>query len=106
MPLLAALLSALATQLFNLLAYFFARRVGVVLAAAAALATIMAALYAAMRGVIAPLAAQLFSTSYGSIIGLAFPPVAGTCMVAFGTTWAACALYTWQRANIRALASG
>jgi hypothetical protein len=27
-------------------------------------------------------------------------------MVAFGSTWAACALYTWQRANIRALASG
>jgi hypothetical protein len=54
-----------------------------------------------MRGVVIPLAAALFQTSYGSIFGLAFPPIAGTCILAITTVWSAAALFSYQRIAIR-----
>jgi hypothetical protein len=105
MPLLAVLWTAISAQMMGLVAFFLAKKVGVIVLVVAALATSAGALYLTMRGLIVPLASSLFSTSYGSIIGLAFPPVAGTCMLAISGTWIACGLYSWQRSAIKAIAA-
>lgn len=83
----------------------FAKKVVLALAGVTALAAIAGALYATMRSVVIPLAGQLFSTSYGSIIGLAFPPIAGSCILALTTVWSAAALYSYQRTAIRQITS-
>ncbi len=103
MPLLGGLLAALFGQMFGVLAYIFAKDVAIKLAAVVAFGVFTLALFAAMRAAIVPLASSLFSTSYGSIIGLAFPPIAGTCILAITATWVACALYSYQRNIMQAI---
>jgi len=46
---------------------------------------------------VAPIAAAAFSTSYGQVLGLAFPPIAGSCLASIAAVWAACGLYGIQR---------
>jgi len=101
MPIFAALVSLLFTKLMLFLGLMFAKKVALTILGVAALVTIAGALYATMRGVIIPLATSLFSTSYGSILGLAFPPIAGTCILGIFTVWSACGLYSYQRTAIR-----
>lgn len=105
MPIFAAMVSLLFTKLMLFLGFMFAKKVALVLLGVTALVTISAALYGVMRGVVIPLASALFSTSYGSILGLAFPPIAGTCIVGIFTVWSACGLYSWQRTAIRNITS-
>lgn len=105
MPLFAGLVTFLMTKVLLFMSLMFAKRVALAILGVAALATIAGALYATMRGVVIPLASQLFSTSYGSIIGLAFPPVAGTCILGIATVWSACGLYSYQRTAIRQITS-
>lgn len=97
MPLLAAWLG----NLFGGLVAFLARFVGVKLAArtlgVAGMVAAIAALMALFNTQIAPLVAQAFSTSYGAVIGLAFPPIAGTCLATITTVWVGCATYKLQR---------
>lgn len=101
MPILGALVTLLFSKLMLFMGLLFAKKVALTLLGVAALATIAGALYATMRSVVIPLASSLFSTSYGSIIGLAFPPIAGQCILAITTVWSACALYSYQRTAIR-----
>jgi hypothetical protein len=103
MPLFGGLVVALFGQLFGFLAYIFAKEVAVKLAAVVAFGVFTLALFAGMRAAIVPLASSLFSTSYGSIIGLAFPPIAGTCMLAITAVWVGCALYSYQRNVMQAI---
>lgn len=101
MPIFAALVSALFTKIMLFMGLLFAKKVALTIAGVAALATVAGVLYATMRAVVVPLAAQLFSTTYGSIIGLAFPPIAGQCILGISTVWAGCTLYSYQRTAIR-----
>jgi len=101
MPIFAALVSGLMGALASFLAKFVARKVAVVGAALTALATITGAALVTFNALVSPLVAQMFSTSYGQLIGLAFPPVAGTCMATLGAAWAACTLYAWQVKALR-----
>lgn len=101
MPLLAALINLLFGKIMLFMGLLFAKRVALTIGGIAALSTCAALLYAAMRNVVIPLANSLFSTSYGSIIGLAFPPIAGPCILSIATVWAACGLYSYQRTAIR-----
>lgn len=101
MPLLGALVQLLFSKLMLFMGLLFAKKVALTLAGITALVAISSALYATMRSVVIPLATALFSTSYGSIIGLAFPPIAGSCILAITTVWSACALYSYQRTAIR-----
>jgi formate hydrogenlyase subunit 3/multisubunit Na+/H+ antiporter MnhD subunit len=105
MPLFAAMVQLLFSKLLLFMGLMFAKKVGLVLAGVAALTVITGALYTTLRQVIVPLAAQLFQTSYGSIIGLAFPPAAGTCILAITVVWSACGLYSWQRIAVNRITS-
>lgn len=93
MPLLGALLTTLLGSLGGLLAKIWAAQLVVRVAAISALGAVTAALFLVWNTQVAPLVAQLFQTQYGSFLGLAFPPVAGTCMATFTTVWVACLAY-------------
>jgi len=96
MPLLGALIISLASGIASFFVQFLTRKLAIAAAAVAALGVVTVALLAGFNGLVAPLVAQLFATSYGQVIGLAFPPVAGTCMATISACWAACTLYKWQ----------
>jgi hypothetical protein len=96
MPALAALIPALFGALAGFLAKMFAVRLALRVSAVAALVACSALLMTTFNGVVAPLVAQAFSTQYGQFLGLAFPPVAGTCLAGIAAVWAACGLYKWQ----------
>jgi hypothetical protein len=57
------------------------------------------------NNVVSPLVGQMFSTQYGQFLGLAFPPIAGTCMTGIAATWGACALYKLKVQSIKMSAS-
>jgi len=97
MPILGGLLVSLFTGLGGLLSAVFGAQIAIKLAAVASLLTFGGALLLVFNTTVAPLAASVFSTSYGQFIGLAFPPVAGTCLAAVASVWSAAALYGVQR---------
>lgn len=96
MPLFALFFGGVMSGFASFLATFLTRKVAVVSAALIALGTITGALLLGFNTLVTPLVAQMFSSQYGQFMGLAFPPVAGTCLAALGTGWAACTLYAWQ----------
>jgi Family of unknown function (DUF5455) len=100
MPLLGKLLESL----FVALAGFFGRmlvgKVAVRVAAVAALAALGTGLLAAFNAFVAPMVASVFSTQYGQLLGLVFPPVSGTVLAGLMALWVACMAY---RLKVRAI---
>lgn len=105
MPLLAGLIQSLLGSLAGYLAGVFVKKAAVATGAAVAIGVCMAVLVAAFNTLVTPFIAAMFTTTYGQFIGLAFPPIAGTCLAAIGGTWAACGLYKLKIATIKATAS-
>lgn len=105
MPLFAQLVASLFTGLSAFLVKAFAAKVAIRVAAVGALAASGAALMIAFNTVVAPLVGALFSTAYGQLIGLAFPPVAGTVLAGVATVWVSCTTYKLQAQAIK-LAAG
>lgn len=101
MPLLAAFLGTLVGGLANFLAQMWAKKVTVTVLAVAGFALALVALMAVFNALVAPLVQAMFSTHYGQFIGLAFPPIAGTCMTSIVTVWGACALYKLKVQSIK-----
>jgi len=97
MPILGGLLVSLFTGLGGLFSAIFGAQIAVKLAAVAAFVGFGVALLAVFNAFVAPIAAAVFSTNYGQVLGLAFPPIAGTCLAAIAALWSACALYGIQR---------
>lgn len=100
MPALGLLIPALFGALATFLAKLFAVRLAIRIAAVAALIACSALLMTTFNSLVAPLVAQAFSTQYGQVLGLAFPPVSGTCLVALAGVWSACGLYGLQKRAI------
>lgn len=96
MPIFAALFSGVMASFASFLVQFVGRKMAVITAALAALALTSGALLITFNAIVSPLVAQAFNTEVGQFLGLAFPPVAGTCMAAMASCWAACTLYGWQ----------
>lgn len=93
MPLLGQLLMNLLGGTLGGMAQKVAQKVidrGLVVAAITA-AT--AALMTLFNTTVAPMAAAMFETQYGQFIGLAFPPVAGSCLAAISLVWVGCNTY-------------
>lgn len=105
MPLLAGLITSLFGGVASLIALLWAKKIGVTIIAVAAFASALLALMAVFNGLVSPLLADMFSTSLGQFIGLAFPPIAGTCLAAISTCWGACALYKLKVQAIKMSAS-
>lgn len=88
MPLFAKLFaatSALALKMVLLLVHgYWAVRIAVI----TAMATAYIACIALFVTVISPLFSAFVSTQYGQVVGLAFPPMAGTVVAALVGLWA------------------
>lgn len=97
MPVLGGLLVSLFTGFGGLLSAVFGAQIAIRLAAVASLLTFGGVLLTVFNVAVAPIAAQVFSTTFGQLIGLAFPPIAGSCIAAIAACWSACALYGVQR---------
>lgn len=105
MPLLGALIQALFVGIAGWFTKVFLSRLAMRVVGVTALIAALAALMVFYNNTVSPLVASAFSTQYGQFLGLAFPPVAGTCLTAYAGVWAACGLYTLNRRAIQTTAS-
>ena len=105
MPLLAGLFGLLMGGMASMIALFWAKKISVAVLAIAGFALALAALMIVFNALVTPLVAAMFSTQYGQFIGLAFPPMAGTCLTAIAACWSACALYKLKVQSIKMSAS-
>lgn len=105
MPLLAGLIASLAGGIASFLAQVWAKKIVVAGLAVAAFAVALGVLMAVFNGLVSPLIQAMFSTQYGQFLGLAFPPISGTCMTSIATCWGACALYKLKMQSIKMTAS-
>lgn len=105
MPLLGTLLGSLFGGLASWLAQLWAKKIVVAGLAVAAFALALVALMAVFNSLVSPLIGAMFSTQYGQFMGLAFPPIAGSCMASIATCWGACALYKLKIQSIKMSAS-
>lgn len=105
MPQFALMVTAIFQGLSAFLAKLFLAKVALRIAAVAAISGFAATLMATFNAVVAPWVAAAFSTSYGQVIGLAFPPVAGTVLAGIATLWVACTTYALQRQAVAVTAN-
>lgn len=66
----------------------FGAKIATRLAAVMLLATLYVACLAVFVALVSPWMSSVFSSAYGQLIGLLFPPVAGTVVAGLGTFWA------------------
>lgn len=104
MPLLATMITTLFTALATFLAKLFLAKLAIRVAAVAAIIAVGSSLMVTFNSYLAPLVAQMFQSEYGQFIGLAFPPIAGTCVAAISALWVACTTYAIQVRAIRVTA--
>lgn len=105
MPLFAAFFSTVIGAFASFLALGASNKVTVMVLATGAITLVSVALMVAFNLAVTPLVQAMFSTQYGQFLGLAFPPISGTCMVSIGAMWAACAGYKLKVASIKMTAS-
>lgn len=105
MPLLGNLLASLFGGIAAFLVEALTKKVVTVAVAVAAFALALGVLMVGFNAVASPLVAALFSTQYGQFLGLAFPPMAGTCIASIAATWGMCALYKLKIQSIKMSAS-
>ena len=105
MPIFATLIASLTGGVASFLALLWGKKIAVAALAVAAFAVALAVLMAIFNALVSPLIAGMFSTQYGQFLGLAFPPIAGSCMASIATCWGACALYKLKMQSIKMSAS-
>ena len=89
MPLLALLLKSILGAAFSFAVAAFGARLAAKVAGAAALVALYAGGVVAFSTVVAPLFGYVFNTQYGQLLGLLFPPVAGTVLAGLVVFWGA-----------------
>lgn len=89
MPLFAGLVQGLFGKLFAFLAAYVGRQWALRMTVATCLATMYVGLVAAFNAFVEPLLSRLFSTSWGHVLGLAFPPISGTVIAGLVGIWVA-----------------
>jgi hypothetical protein len=94
MPILAGLISSLFGGIAALIGVLWAKKLSVAALAVIAFAAALTSLMIVFNSLVAPL-----------VGGLAFPPVAGTCLTSLGLCWSACMLYKLKIQSIKLTAS-
>lgn len=95
MPMLAALLVGWFTRFFSFLVAEVGFKWAIRITIVAAVAAVYVGLVTLFNTTISPLLSALFATSYGTVIGLAFPPIAGTVVTGLAVLWAAKVGYSY-----------
>jgi hypothetical protein len=88
MPVLAALIVGWFTRFFLFLVAQIAFNWAIRITIVSSVAAVYISLVALFNTTISPLISSLFSTGYGTVIGLAFPPIAGTVVTSLALLWA------------------
>jgi hypothetical protein len=96
MPILAGLIGSLFSAFGAFFVTILAGKLAIRVAGATLIAAMGVALIVVFNAWIAPLVQQAFSTSYGQVIGLAFPPVAGSVLSLYFLAWTAVLTYKLQ----------
>jgi hypothetical protein len=104
MPILAQLIAGLAARFFSFFAGVFGAQVGLRLAAATAVGAGYVAAVGVFSSVIGPWIGSVFNTSYGALLGLLFPPVAGNVLAALVVFWAAVIAHRYVAGLLRMVA--
>jgi len=104
-PIFAGLVSSIFGALSSWFVGLLGARVALRVAAVATIAGLAVALLALFNAVVAPMAASIFSTSFGQLLGLAFPPVSGSCVAALAGLWAASVTYRLQVQAVKVAAN-
>lgn len=105
MPIFAALFTSFVSALSLHLAKLMATKIAMRLLAVGAITALGTGLMLLFNSTVAPLASAMFSTQYGQLLGLVFPPIAGTCVAAFVVLWVACTTYKLQVQAIKITAN-
>lgn len=105
MPLFAAFIGTFFSSLSLFLAKLFAAKVALRIAAVTAIGALSTGLMVTFNGLIAPVVAGIFSTEYGQLLGLIFPPISGTVCAGLITLWLACMTYKLQVRAIKVTAN-
>lgn len=87
MPIFAALFKAFSLHFIAIYLAVTGGKLSVRILVAVAVATAYVACVTAFTMFIYPLLSNLFSTAYGQVLGLAFPPIVGTLLAAFVAIW-------------------
>lgn len=87
MPLLGTLLSSLLTGLYGLIAAIVGAKAAIRVTAAVTLATIYVACVVHFTTLIGPWIGNIFTTGYGMLLGLLFPPIAGSVVASLSAYW-------------------
>lgn len=87
MPLLALLWKGLMGNAFALILALKSTERGIKITAALILAAAYIICVTLFTNYVSPLIGQLFNTTHGYVIGLAFPPIAGTVIAGFVGLW-------------------
>ena len=106
MPLIGTLLVSLFGQMAGFMALYVGRKIAVAAAAVACLALLYTAVLVCFHEIVTPLLAALFTTAYGAALGLAFPPIAGTCLSAWTLSEACLAAFRLNTESLKLAARG
>lgn len=87
MPFLGSILGAIGSSLFALIAAITGVKMAARLSAVAALAVIYISCVVYFTQVIGPWIGNVFSSQYGQLLGLLFPPIAGTVLASLIGYW-------------------
>lgn len=105
MPLLAAFLGGAIARIFSFLAAAFGAQWGMRLTVMLAIAAGYVAFVGVFSAVVAPMFGTVFATQYGQLLGLLFPPAAGSVLAAMVGLWAAVLGYRYI-SSITRMAAG
>ncbi len=87
MPLLAKLLTLVGASIFGLISSMFGAKIAVRLIAVATLAALYGASVVLFTTTITPWLSGVFTSPYGQLLGLLFPPAAGTVLASLSAYW-------------------
>ncbi len=105
MPLLAAFLGSIGTSIYAVMLTMFGAKIATRLAAVMLLATIYISCLSLFIGLVSPWLSAVFSSAYGQLIGLLFPPIAGSVVAGLGTYWT-CIIGVKYVSNLTKMAVG
>lgn len=96
MPIFSALFTAFFSAFAIFIAKIFAAKIAIRALGVVVLTSLSVGLVTAFNVAVSPFVAAVFSTAYGQFLGLLFPPISGTVIVALLTFWTVVMVYRLQ----------
>lgn len=95
MPAFAAVFLAVFNRLFSFLVTYLGFRFALKLTILTGLAAMYVSGLLGFKAFVEPLVTALFSTAFGAVLGLAFPPISGTVLAGLVSLWVGGMMYSY-----------